>query len=72
MAHCQVAAPMPGFIREILVKTGDEVQEDDELMIIEAMKMENPILAPCGGVVKEIHVRSGEQIDAEKIVATIE
>ena len=63
---------MPGFIREILVKTGDEVQEDDELMIIEAMKMENPILAPCGGVIKEIHVRSGEQIDAEKIVATIE
>ncbi len=72
MAVCNVTAPMPGFIRDILVKVGDQVKEDDELMIIEAMKMENPILAPCSGVVKDIRVKPQEQIDAKKIVATIE
>ena len=41
----EVLAPMPGSIIEIMVNVGDEVKEDDELLILEAMKMENPICA---------------------------
>ena len=41
-----VIAPMPGTIKEIIVKVGDAVKEDEELVILEAMKMENPIVAP--------------------------
>ncbi len=66
-----VTAPMPGFIREILKKVGDRVEEDDALMIIEAMKMENPILAPKSGMVKEIRVKSGDQVDTTTILAVI-
>ncbi|MCX5834005.1 MAG: acetyl-CoA carboxylase biotin carboxyl carrier protein subunit [Deltaproteobacteria bacterium] len=44
---------MPGTVSEILVKDGDVVKADDELVILEAMKMENPICAPRDGKVKE-------------------
>ncbi len=68
----EVLAPMPGFIREIFVQVGDRVAEDDELMIIEAMKMENPILAPISGVVKEIRVHPQDQVDSKTVLAIIE
>ena len=48
-----IVAPMPGTVSEILVKDGDVVKADDELVILEAMKMENPICAPRDGKVKE-------------------
>ena len=50
----EVKAPMPGKILEVLVKVGDQVKEDDEILMLEAMKMENPIYAPADGTVKEI------------------
>jgi len=70
--NSEVVAPMPGFIRQILVNVGDSVSEDDELMIIEAMKMENPILAPKSGVVKEIRVKEKDQVDMSTVLAIIE
>jgi len=42
----EVLAPMPGSIIEVMVNVGDEVKEDDELLILEAMKMEKPDLRP--------------------------
>ena len=68
----EVVAPMPGFIRQILVKVGDTVKEDDELMIIEAMKMENPILSPKSGVVKEILVNEQDQVNSNTVLTIIE
>ena len=47
-----VTAPMVGKIVDIKVKVGDRVQEDDEIAIMEAMKMEMPIVAPASGVIK--------------------
>ena len=49
--NMEVSAPLPGSVLEILVKVGDEVKENDELLIIEAMKMENPIFASADGTV---------------------
>jgi acetyl-CoA carboxylase biotin carboxyl carrier protein len=66
-----VKAPMPGKILEVLVKVGDQVKEDDELVMLEAMKMENPIYAPADGVVKEIKVKANDSVETEQIMIVI-
>ena len=64
----KIEAVMPGTINEIFVSVGDQVKEDDELLILEAMKMENPICAPVAGKVSEIkavsytHLRAHEPV----------
>lgn len=67
-----VAAQMPGTIIEILVKVGDEVVEDQEVMILESMKMENPVYAPCNGKVKEITVKTGDKVSTDQVLMIIE
>ena len=68
----EVRAPMAGNIWEVLVDVGDTVEEDDELLIIEALKMENPVYAPSGGKVSKIHVQKGDQVDDDDLLVTIE
>ena len=68
----EVRAPMAGNIWEILVEVGDAVEEDDELLIIEALKMENPVYAPCDGKVAKIHVQKGDQVDDDDLLVTFE
>jgi acetyl-CoA carboxylase biotin carboxyl carrier protein len=68
----EVQAPMPGNIIEILVNVGDEVIEDDELLILEAMKMENPICAPSAGVVKEIRVKEKDAVEVDQVLVILE
>lgn len=68
----EVLAPLAGNIWEILVKVGDKVQEDDELVIIEALKMENPVYSPRDGVVKEIKVSKGEQVQEDAVLMILE
>ncbi len=67
-----VVAPMVGKIVEIKVKVGDHVKEDDEVAILEAMKMEMPIVAPAAGVIKEIRVSVGQTCETDMILAVIE
>ena len=67
-----VEAPMPGKILEIKVKVGDKVKEDDELAVLEAMKMENLIYAPAGGTVKEIKVAAGQNVETDQVIIVIE
>ena len=50
----QVTAPMAGNIWKIHVKVGDQVQYEDELMVLESLKMENPSEAPVDGTVAEL------------------
>jgi biotin carboxyl carrier protein len=57
-----VTAPLPGVIRSIRVQPGQRVSMDDELVIIEAMKMDNVIRAPRAGTVGTIHVTEGRQV----------
>jgi acetyl-CoA carboxylase biotin carboxyl carrier protein len=68
----EVLAPMPGNIIEVVVSVGDEVKEDDELIILEAMKMENPICAPADGVVKEIKVKEKDVVEADQLLVVLE
>jgi len=68
----EVVSPMPGTIAEILVEVGDEVKADEELIILEAMKMENPIVAPSDGVVKEIKVEEEDKVDTNQVLVVLE
>lgn len=68
----EVLAPMPGKIIDVLVKVGDAVSEDDELLLLEAMKMENPIYAPANGVVKEVKVGKGDTVSADQLLMVLE
>lgn len=70
MAKIDVPSEVTGSIWKILVKPGDEVAEDDTLIICESMKMEIPLTAPEDGTVVEIKVAEGENI-AEGTVAVI-
>jgi 3-methylcrotonyl-CoA carboxylase alpha subunit len=56
-------APMPGKIIAIFVATGDGVEKDAPLLILEAMKMEHTIRAPARGRIAQIHCKVGEQVD---------
>ncbi|MEN6376312.1 MAG: biotin/lipoyl-containing protein [Smithella sp.] len=67
-----VVAPMPGTVTQIIVKVGDVVKEDDELIILEAMKMENPIVAEAGGTVKEIRVKEKDKVQANQVLVVLE
>jgi len=57
-----VAAPLPGVIKSIAVRQGQAVAANDELLVIEAMKMNNVIRAAHGGTVGMIHVTEGRQV----------
>lgn len=67
-----VVAPMPGTIVEIVVKVGDVVKEDDDLVILEAMKMENPIVAVANGTVKAIMVKEKDKVKANQVLVVLE
>lgn len=67
----KVAAPMAGTILSISVSPGQEVAEGDTLVILEAMKMENEIVAPEAGVVGEIFVTVNERVESDHILLTI-
>lgn len=57
-----VTAPLPGTIMQILVKKGDIVKKGDKLLVMEAMKMENTVLAEKDGVIENIKVSSGDSV----------
>ena len=67
-----VEAPMVGKILKIEKQVGDHVDEDDVVIVMEAMKMEIPIVAPSSGTIKEIKVTVGQAVEAEQALATIE
>ncbi len=67
-----VESPLAGKILEINVTVGQTVNEDDEIIILEAMKMENPIFAPSTGTVKEIKVKAGDRVNEGDVLVIIE
>ena len=67
-----MTAPLNGKIVQINVKEGEEVDEGDPLLVIESMKMENPILAPVNGKITDIQISVGEVVETGKVIAIIE
>lgn len=68
----EVTAPMSGKIIALLCKVGDQVQLEDELMTLEALKMENPIYAPAAGRVSEIRTSLGATVESNQVLLIIE
>ena len=68
----EVRAPLAGTILSVLVEPGAKVEEDDELLVIEALKMENLVYAPCAGTVKEIKVKIGDNVEDGRLLLVIE
>ncbi|WP_019039367.1 acetyl-CoA carboxylase biotin carboxyl carrier protein subunit [Psychroflexus tropicus] len=64
----EVKAPMPGVILEVAVEEGDEVKEGDNLLVLEAMKMENSILAPRDATIKTVHVNKGGTVSKNEVL----
>ncbi|WGD34305.1 acetyl-CoA carboxylase biotin carboxyl carrier protein subunit [Olleya sp. YS] len=67
-----IKAPMPGLILDIMVKSGDEVQTDTPLLILEAMKMENSIVSPRDGVIKSVTGIKGHTVDKGELLIEFE
>ena len=67
-----ILAPLAGKILAVLVEPGAKVDEDDELVIIEALKMENTVYAPSAGTVKEIKVKVGDSVEDEALLLVLE
>jgi biotin carboxyl carrier protein len=67
-----VEAPMVGKILQVLVKVGDQVVEDDTIVVMEAMKMEINVVAPSAGRIAELNVAAGDSVDTDQVLATIE
>lgn len=67
-----IKAPMPGLILEISVQVGQEVLENDNLLILEAMKMENNLSSPRAGIIKSISVSKGDTVEKGQLLIEFE
>ncbi len=62
---------MVGKVVEVLVEAGAAVSEEDELLVLESMKMEIPVAAPSAGTVTEIHVSAGDTVQEDDLLLTL-
>jgi pyruvate carboxylase subunit B len=70
-AGTEIRTPLPGTVLRVVANVGQAVKPGDDLIVIESMKMEQPIKAPSEGVVQDIFVSSGDTVDSDQVVAII-
>ena len=66
-----VTSPMPGTILDVKVAQGQAVKKGDVLMILEAMKMENEIMAPCDGTIASVNATKGSSVETGAVLCVI-
>lgn len=66
-----ITAPMGGKVIDVKVNVGDKVNENDEVIILEAMKMELPIVATDAGSVKEIKCKKGDAVEVDAVLIVL-
>lgn len=66
-----VSSPMPGKVLKVSAQAGAAVNAGDLLLVLEAMKMENEILAPSGGTVKEVRAHDGDSVNTGDVLVVI-
>jgi pyruvate carboxylase subunit B len=64
-------APMPGKVLSILANIGDEVHQDQPLVILEAMKMENELKSPANGIIESIYIKTGDSVEKNQPILEI-
>jgi len=68
----EIIAPMPGKIASITTSVGSQVKEEDEVIIMDAMKMEIPVYPPGNGTIIEIKVKAGDSVNEGQVLAILE
>lgn len=68
---CEVLSPMPGTVLEVKAAVGQPVRAGDVIVVIEAMKMENEIVAPQDGVIDSIPVKKGDSLETDTVLAVL-
>lgn len=68
----EVTAPLSGKIVSVNVQVGESVEEDQDIIVIETMKMETLVYAPCDGTVREIRVKAGDAVSEDDMLAVID
>jgi len=68
----EVKSQIKAIVWKVLKETGDTVKVDDEIIILESMKMEIPITSEVNGIIKSIEVSEGDEVDEGQVVATLE
>jgi len=68
----ELTAPVAGKVIKIHVSPGSKIEEDEEVFVIEALKMETPVYAPGSGTVREIKVKQGDPVEEDDVLAVIE
>ncbi|MDA2918895.1 biotin attachment protein [Desulfobacterota bacterium AH_259_B03_O07] len=66
-----VTANLPGNVYKVAVNPGDDVKENDTLIVLEAMKMETPVASPCAGKIHSVEVNLGEVVESGQLLLTI-
>lgn len=66
-----VISPLPGVVKQVMVKEGDSVSEGDIILILEAMKMESEIASTATGLVKKVHVSDGTSVQEGEILVEV-
>lgn len=68
----KIASPMPGLLIKIFKGVGQKVEENEPVLLLEAMKMENEIRSPKSGIIKEIFLKHGSTVEKDAVILTIE
>ncbi len=63
-----IKAPMPGLVLKVLIEEGQEFKKGDNLLVLEAMKMENILKAPADGKVKSVKIKPGDKVEKNEIL----
>ncbi|MBH64489.1 MAG: acetyl-CoA carboxylase biotin carboxyl carrier protein subunit [Alphaproteobacteria bacterium] len=72
MAEERVRSEMTGKVWKIVTKVGDKVSDGDEIMILESMKMEIPVMVDTDGTIKEFLVGEGDEVTEDQEIAILE
>lgn len=68
----ELKAPMPGLVLNVSVKEGDSVSKGDNMIILEAMKMENIIKSPVDGSIKSLKIKAGDKLEKNQVMVIFE
>ncbi len=68
----EIISPMAGKVLEVKVNVGDKVEDGDEVVVLEAMKMELPIISEESGIVKEIKCKKGDTVESGDVLIILD
>jgi acetyl-CoA carboxylase biotin carboxyl carrier protein len=68
----EIMAPLAGRVFQLKIKAGDTVEADEEILVVEAMKMETPVFVPWDGTIREVRIKEGDEVAEDDILAIVD